>query len=100
VQDEQQQVFIMAGILTATDKFIDREYSEMIKEWIRLTKVARLFEEEKIEAVNVAVNEREKDVRKQIARNMLSMGDDILRVMQATNLTRIEVDAEQMLVNA
>lgn len=92
----------MAGILTATDKFIDRKYSEMIKEWIRLTKVARLFEEEKVEAVNA----RDRDVRKQIARNMLSMGDDIIKVMQATNLTRAEVvdaevvDAEEELVDA
>ena len=83
----------MAGILTATDKFIDRKYSEMIKEWIKLTKVARLFEEEKIEAVN----ERDKDVRKQIAKDMLSDGDDILKVMKITRLTRTEVDAMQVL---
>ena len=57
-----------------------------------MTKVARLFEEEKIEAVTLAVNERDKDVRKQIARNMLSMGEDVLKVMQFTNLTRAEVD--------
>jgi len=83
----------MAGILTATDKFIDHKYSEMIKEWIKLTKVARLFEEEKIEAVN----ERDKDVRKQIAKDMLSDGDDILKVMKITRLTRTEVDAMQVL---
>ena len=96
VQDEQQQVFIMAGILTATDKFIDREYSEMIKEWIRLTKVARLFEEEKIEAVN----ERDKNVRKQIALNMLIAGEDILKIMQFTNLTRKELSEIQTSVVA
>ena len=94
VQDEQRQLFIVAGILTATNKFIDREYSEKVKEWIKLTKVARLFEEEKIEAVN----ERDKDVRKQIARNMLAVGDDILKVMQVTNLTRAEVDQVQVSV--
>ena len=63
-------------------------------ERIKLTKVARLFEEEKIEAVN----ERDKDVRKQIARNMLAVGDDILKVMQVTNLTRAEADQVQVSV--
>ena len=88
VQDEQQQVFIIAGILTATDKFIERKYSEMIKEWIRLTKVARLFEEEKIEAINTAVIERNRE----FAKSLLLDGEDILKVMKHTKLTRREVD--------
>ncbi|MCL2323530.1 MAG: transcriptional regulator, partial [Oscillospiraceae bacterium] len=57
IEDETKQVFVIAGIITAADKFIDKEYSKQIKEWIMLTKVARLFEEEKIDAVNKAVNE-------------------------------------------
>jgi len=89
-------LFIVAGILTAANKFIDSEYSKQIKEWIRLTKVARLFEEEKIEAVNNA----RKEERLQIARNMLAAGDDIVKVMQVTSLTRAEIDAEQELVSA
>ena len=89
-------MFIVAGILTAANKFIDSEYSKQIKEWIRLTKVARLFEEEKIEAVNNA----RKEERLQIARNMLAAGDDIVKVMQVTSLTRAEIDAEQELVSA
>ena len=96
VRDEQQQLFIMAGILTATNKFIDNNYSNQVKEWIKLTKVARLFEEEKIEAVN----ERDKDVRKQIAKNMIAIGDDISKVMQVTNLTRAEIDEVQMPASA
>ena len=114
VQDEQQQLFILAGILTATNKFIDREYSEMIKGWIRMTKVARLFEEEKIEAVNniTRLLEKEKveavntavntaviktldDERMRIAKVMLAFGDDALKVMQATKLTRAELDKLQ-----
>jgi len=57
VTNEQQQIFIIAGILVATDKFIDKEYANMMKEWIAMTKVARLFEEEKIEAVNAKVRD-------------------------------------------
>jgi len=96
VQDEQQQLFIMAGILTATNKFIDIDYSNQVKEWIKLTKVARLFEEEKIEAVN----ERDKNVRKQIAKNMIAIGDDISKIMQVTNLTRAEIDEVQISASA
>ena len=34
LKDEQQLFFIIAGILVATDKFIDKDYSNMIKEWV------------------------------------------------------------------
>ena len=93
IQDEHQQLFIVAGIMTATNKFLDHEYAEMLKGWIKMTKVAKLFEEEKIEAVNTAVNTTDKNVRIQIARNMLTRGDDILEVMQITGLTRSEIDS-------
>jgi len=54
IEDDAQQAFILAGILTATNKFIDPEYSKKVKEWLKMTKVARLLieegrEEEKIE---------------------------------------------------
>ena len=49
VEDEQEQVFILAGILVFADKVIDNEDSKEMREWIMLTKVSKLFEEEKIE---------------------------------------------------
>ena len=49
VEDEQDQVFILAGILVFADKVIDNEDSKKMREWIMLTKVSKLFEEEKIE---------------------------------------------------
>ena len=99
VSDEQQQIFIIAGILVATDKFIDREYSNMIKEWISMTKVARLFEEEKIEAVNNAVNNAVNANKHEMALKMILAGEDYLKVMDYTGLTKQEVlkiQAEQM----
>lgn len=45
VEDEQLQA--IAGILTATDKFIDEDYAQQIREWIKMTKVGRIIEEEK-----------------------------------------------------
>ena len=119
VQDENQQLFAIAGILTATDKFIDQEYSEMVKGWIKMTKVARLFEEEKIEAVNKVVRlfeeekvdamnkaaklfEKEKieavnktliNERLRFAKDMLAFGEDPLKIMQITKLSRSELES-------
>lgn len=45
VEDEHLQA--IAGILTATDKFIDEGYAQKIREWIKMTKVGRIIEEEK-----------------------------------------------------
>ena len=38
---------VLAGILVFTDKVIDEELGNKVKEWLMMTKVARLFEEEK-----------------------------------------------------
>ena len=86
--------------MTATNKFIDREYSETVKGWIKMTKVARLFEEEKIEAVNEAVSHTLANERTRTAREMLAAGEDILKVMRFTKLTRAELDKMQGAVGA
>ena len=91
VSDEQQQIFIIAGILVATDKFIDKKYSNMIKEWISMTKVARLFEEEKIEYANNAVNNAVNAKVHDLAQKMISAGEDYLKVMNYTGLTKEEI---------
>ena len=88
VKDERQQLFAVAGIVTATNKFIDAEYMSVLERWIKMTKIARLFEEEKIEAVN----QNDKNVRREIARKLLGSGLEIAKVMQATGLTRAEID--------
>jgi len=100
VQVEHQQLFIVAGILTATNKFIDQEYSKSIKEWIKMTKVARLFEEEKIEAVNEAVSGADRNARIRFAKSLLSDGEDILKVMKHTGLNRAELDDIQTSISA
>ena len=95
VVDAEQQMFIVAGILVATDKFIDKNYSNMIKEWIAMTKVARLYEEEKIEAVNEAVNEAVKDKARSFAKEMLLDNEDIVKIMKYSKLTRKEIKGIQ-----
>lgn len=56
IEVEQHQVFALAGIITFGDKVIDKASADRVKEWIMMTKVARLFEEEKQEAVTSVRN--------------------------------------------
>ena len=92
LRDEGQKMFAVAGIVTATNKFIDEDYLKKLKEWIKMTKLARLYEEEKVEAVNQAVYQAVNQKSKEIARNFLASGLDIAQVMQATGLTRADID--------
>ena len=52
-----------------------------------MTKVGRLYEEEKIEAVNRAVDE----TTKKIARNLLLKGIDYLKIMDCTGLLKEDI---------
>ena len=54
--DEQEQIQVIAGILVATDKFIDEDYAKKVKEWLRMTKVGRLYEQEKQEEIDKALS--------------------------------------------
>lgn len=51
LQDRSQQLFALAGLLVFTDKVIDDETASKIKGAIKMTKVGRLFEEEKLQAI-------------------------------------------------
>jgi ADP-ribosylglycohydrolase len=88
IQDDKQMTFAIAGILTAANKFIGREYANFIKEWMSMTYVSMLYEEEKIEAVNAM----QYQVKCQVAIDMLREGDDMSKVMRITKLTRAQIE--------
>ena len=48
IADENQMAFVLSGIVVFSDKIIDEETSSQVKEWIKMTKVGRLFEEERL----------------------------------------------------
>lgn len=73
IQDERDQVQVIAGILTATDKFIDDEYAIKVKEWLKMTKVGRAFEEEKEEAVKDAVKKTKEEEKRNLANALLDV---------------------------
>jgi rRNA-processing protein FCF1 len=56
-----------------------------------MTKVGRLFEEEKIEYAQKYAKERVQERDKEIARKLLSKGVDILTIMESTMLTKAEI---------
>ncbi|MCM1170516.1 MAG: hypothetical protein NC393_00145 [Clostridium sp.] len=57
VTDVEKMVFLLSGTLVFTDKVIDRKTSNYVREWISMTQVGRLFEEEKQQAVQAAVKQ-------------------------------------------
>ena len=71
IQDRDQQVFTLAGILAFTDKVIDRETADFIRRAIEMTQVAQIFEEEKQQAIQQALQQSVKDTSKQIVIKML-----------------------------
>lgn len=77
-------MFVLSGVLVTTDKFIDEKYADNIRRFLRMTKVARLYEEEKIEAVNKRTI--------QIAENLIKAGADTLMIMKGTGLTREQIE--------
>lgn len=73
IEDETAQLQVIAGILTATDKFIDEEYAKKVREWLKMTKVGRIFEEEKQEAVREAVARTEREKTIEFAKSLLDL---------------------------
>ncbi len=66
LEDENLQHFLLSGMLVFADKVITAEDSKQIKEWIMMTKVGQLFEEEKIQYGK----EIEKEVTKNVTENV------------------------------
>lgn len=88
IEDENTQVFVITGILVSSDKFIDRDYAKSVRRYLSMTKVFQILEEEKQEAINIA----EKKVANNMIENFIKAGADTLMIMQATGLTKEEIE--------
>lgn len=51
IKEEEQQMFVLSGVITFADKIIEPDFARRVEEWIKMTKVGRLFEEEKLQAM-------------------------------------------------
>ena len=97
---QELQVFLLSGLLVFTDKVIEREESEKIRRWIMMTKVGRLFEEEKIAYGEKLVAEaleqqerKEKQSLMEIAKKMMKRGMSTAEIQGCiTNLTYEEIE--------
>ena len=61
IQDKGQQIFVLSGILAFTDKIIDQKTANEIRKMIEMTQAARLFEEEKQQALSQAARVYEEE---------------------------------------
>lgn len=87
LENEEQQVFILSGVVVASDKFIQREYMEQIRRKINMTQIGQMYEKEKIEYGN----QRAKEAAKEMARAMLDEDIDTIKIMKITGLTEEEL---------
>ena len=91
IPDREKMVFALKMVWTFSDKFISDEDAARLKEELNMTKVDRLYAEEKRKAVEKAVNETRKETAdetsKKIAQNMLKDGDSVKKVSKNTGLS-------------
>ena len=71
IKDRKQQMFTLAGLLVFSDKIMDQETAKRIRKVIEMTQVARLFEEEKLQAIR----QTREQITKQMVEKMLKRGD-------------------------
>lgn len=95
IRDDKMQKFLLAGLLVFADKVITQQDSKQIKEWIMMTKVAQLFEEEKIQYGKDEIRKKEFE----FARKLLSRGDtveSVAEIMDIITVADIEKLAEEI----
>ncbi|MCL1998381.1 MAG: hypothetical protein FWG65_06415 [Turicibacter sp.] len=96
IEDEEQQKFIIAGILTATDKFISRADAEALERILTMTKVGRLFEERAIAFGEQRWQEGQQEGQlaeaKRTVLAMLKGGKETDEIMQYSELSRQEIE--------
>lgn len=91
IADTNQKIFILSGVIVASDKFIDKDYLEMIRRRIDMTKLGQLYEKEKIEYANERSKKATYEVLLKTAKGMLDEGIDIVKIMKITGLSETEI---------
>lgn len=87
LQDEEQRIFILSGVVVASDKFIQKEYMEQVRRKINMTQIGQMYEKEKIEYGN----QRALKEKTEIAKILLQEGADTVMIMKATGFTEEEL---------
>jgi hypothetical protein len=73
--------------------FIDKEYSGITRRWLNMTKVGQIIQEEIVAAASAAASTAVSETKQDVAREMLKNGEDIVKILKYTGLTKSDVDA-------
>ena len=86
IENENRMYFVLKMIWVFADKYITERDSNRIREVLTMTKVDRILEEEKRQAVDTAVSKAVADNTDQIARKLLKKGNSVEDVADTTEL--------------
>ena len=78
--------FVLKMIWVFADKYITEGDSNRIREVLTMTKVDRILEEEKRQAIDKAVADTTESITTQIARKLLKKGNSVEDVADTTEL--------------
>ena len=84
IKDDETMAFVLSGILVFSDKVIDEELSKKTKEWIKMTKVGRLF------AKDAEIADAKRMVS--IIESILSKGYDLPHACELAGVSTIDYE--------
>ncbi len=102
IQDRDQQLFTLAGLLAFTDKLIDSETADKIRSVMEMTQVAMIFEKEKqqaVEEVTKKYEEEKKQTFQEMVERMLRRGyhsEEIASLIPGYSESRVEQLREEL----
>ena len=98
LSDEEAKRFVAKYLLAFTDKVINKAQTDELRRIVMLTKFEQIIENEKIEAVNKAVDNTRKEARKEmekVVEKLLRKGSDVSMVSECTGFSIEDVQKIQ-----
>ena len=101
IRDEEQETFVLSGVLTFTDKVIDKETGRYIKEVLGMTQVGKmLMDEGRKEGIREGRREGKREEATQTTINMLRSGrfsmEEIRTYVPRLSIEEIQAIAREM----
>ena len=82
IQDRNQQIFALAGILTFTDKLIDMETANKTRRMIEMTKIGWIIEQEKQEVIAKLEEEKQQALAKAEAEKRQAAKESVIKMIR------------------
>ena len=95
-------MFALVGIAVFTDKIIDKETANKIRGMIKMTQIAQIFEEEKQQALQQALQQASEDYRAEKQQMILKMLkkdysiEEIMSLVKGYSKKEIEILRESL----